>query len=74
MKTHGTIALEDHKIFPYIAWVIIIAFAIFTGQLALQLYTTTNNLASKSTQLETIVNDHSDRLNSLEAELNKHAE
>jgi uncharacterized membrane protein YgdD (TMEM256/DUF423 family) len=40
MQTHGNISLENHKLFPYIAWSVFIGFALFTGSLVFNLYQT----------------------------------
>lgn len=69
MRTHGEMTLEKHKLFPYIAWALIILFALFTIKLALDLQTSTNRISTRTEQLEMLVDDNSSRLNKLEKSL-----
>ncbi len=48
MQTHGTIALENHRVFPYIAWGVFIGFSVFTGSLVYNLYQTTEAIGEQS--------------------------
>ena len=63
--------LEQYKIFPYVAWAIFIGFAIFVGALAVELKSTTSELANNSQRLTEISKDNSVRLDALEAELKR---
>jgi hypothetical protein len=52
--------LESHKFFPYMAWTLVIAFALFT-------YTLTLRVQDDSSFLSERVNDHEMRLKELES-------
>lgn len=58
--------LEKHKFFPLIAWTLSIGFALFVGNLSLQLYGVTSELANRNAHLEEAVQENSTRLDSLE--------
>lgn len=66
--------LEQHKFFPVIAWTVFIGFALFVGNLALELYHVTSELAESSNRVEQIAEDNSARLDALEAALEGTAE
>lgn len=63
--------LERYKVFPYVAWSIFIGFALFVGSLAIELNSTTNELAQNNQRLVKVSNDNSARLDALEAELDR---
>lgn len=69
MKTHGEMSVENHRIFPYIAWSLIILFALFTAHLAWSLFESTQKLQQNTSRLEIMANDNSNRLDALEDEL-----
>jgi hypothetical protein len=48
--------LESFKVFPYIAWFIIIVFAIFVYGIAKDLQAVTNQVSSNNTALEAKLN------------------
>lgn len=63
--------LEKYRVFPYVAWAVFIGFALFVGSLAVELYSETNEIANSNHRLAEIANDHSNRLDLLEAELER---
>jgi hypothetical protein len=66
--------LEKYKLFPYAAWAIFIGFALFVGALAVELNSETTEIASANQRLSEITMDNSERLDLLEAELDRIAE
>jgi len=69
MHTHGNIALEDHKVFPFIAWAVFIGFALFVGSLAVQLYQITESLSKDTAYTKSLSDDNSMRLDDLEVKV-----
>ncbi|MCA9361480.1 hypothetical protein KC845_02900 [Candidatus Kaiserbacteria bacterium] len=69
MKTHGEMTLEKYRLFPYIAWLLIIGFALFTINLVTELKETAEELVEKNDTLHMTVSDHSKRLDSLEEKI-----
>ena len=67
MRTHGEMTLENHKLFPIVAWGLFFGFAFFTWNLAMQLQSTTEAASARAQQLEAMVNDNSSRLDAIEA-------
>ncbi|MFM2339829.1 MAG: hypothetical protein RLZZ360_465 [Candidatus Parcubacteria bacterium] len=49
-------SLEQYRVFPYIAWTLVGAFAFFVYTLTLELTTTTSNLATTQNHLEARAN------------------
>ncbi len=53
MKTNGNDkALESYKIFPFVAWGLVIGFSIFVYNIALKLQTVANNLEAQTQWLQ----------------------
>lgn len=53
MKTNGNDkALESYKIFPYVAWTIVIIFAYFVYDITIELRTIANDLKIQSEYLQ----------------------
>lgn len=52
--------LESHKFFPYVAWLLVVSFALFTYMLTTQLHGSVGSLGEK-------VDDLEERVNNLEA-------
>lgn len=44
--------LESHKVFPYIAWTVVILFAVFTYNLTTRLHAQLSDLGDETDQLE----------------------
>ncbi len=49
--------LESHKFFPYIAWTLVIGFAIFTYSLTMQFKTELTNIGDGVDRLEQKINE-----------------
>jgi len=49
--------LEEHRIFPYIAWATVIAFAYFTYTLTTSVQTDLDNLSESVSRVETSLNE-----------------
>ncbi len=64
MKTNGNDkALESYKIFPYVAWILIIGFAFFVYNLTVEVRAAATEIGSRSHSVETKVNT---RINEIE--------
>lgn len=63
--------LEKHRFFPYVAWALSIGFALFVGNLALQLQTVTEDLAAQNELLEYTVHNNTLRIDELEQTVNE---
>jgi len=50
-------SLERHRLFPYIAWITITAFAVFVGYLATELKQSMQGLEDRTSQLEKAVSE-----------------
>lgn len=61
--------LEQYKAFPYVAWTLFIGFALFVGNLAMELYTITGELAESNVRIEQISNENATRLDAVETKL-----
>lgn len=48
--------LESHKLFPYVAWTLVVGFALFTYTLTTQLHGNVGSLGEKVDDLEDRVN------------------
>ena len=55
-KSTGKSALEAHKIFPYVAWVLTLGFVIFVYNITIDLKETTQELRQQTNALEDKVN------------------
>ncbi len=44
--------LESHKLFPYVAWLLIVSFAAFTGNLALQMQREIDEIGATTDRIE----------------------
>ena len=51
--THMNNTLESHRLFPYIAWILVIGFAIFTYMLTTRLQQQFDNINEGIVRLET---------------------
>ncbi|PIW96653.1 hypothetical protein COZ82_03910 [Candidatus Kaiserbacteria bacterium CG_4_8_14_3_um_filter_38_9] len=51
-------ALEKHRIFPYLAWIVVFLFSLFVYNITLELKKTTSNLERRSSKLEAKVNQN----------------
>ena len=51
--------LEAYKIFPYVAWILVIGFALYVFSLATELQATTSNLSEDTSYLENAIADPS---------------
>ena len=57
MKTNGNDkALESYRIFPIVAWIVVISFFIFVYSLAMKLQTVADRLESQTLQLQEKIN------------------
>ncbi len=61
--------LEQYKVFPYVAWTIFVGFALFVGNLAMELYTVTGELVESNTRIEQIGYENAARLDAVETKL-----
>ena len=56
MKTNHDRALETFRVFPYIAWALVIVFALFVYKIAVELQTVANDLKIQTAQIQKQVN------------------
>lgn len=73
----GERTLEKYRIFPYIAWILFIGFALFLYTLVMQLQAATMSLEATSISFRTIddrVQSNEDRIEALEAAVGVGAE
>ena len=61
--------LEKYKAFPYVAWTLFIGFAAFVGNLSLELYAVTSELAEASQELQQVTLENSARLDTMEEQI-----
>ncbi len=67
MKTNGNDkALESYKIFPILAWIVIISFALFVYDLATKLQTVANRLDVQTQQLQIKIDNPTTRITDFE--------
>ena len=55
--------LEAFKIFPYVAWLLIVVFALFVYKITIELKETANELEETSSKLETTSNTRNNDIN-----------
>lgn len=68
MKTNGNDkALESYKIFPYVAWLVTIGFAIFVYNITVELQTVTRDLQVQTSILMDKINTPAEQIEDFES-------
>jgi len=63
MKTNGNDkALESYKIFPYVAWILTFAFAVFVYNITVELRTVAESLQAQTNFLQERINQTPDAM------------